>query len=81
MRQSTTARMESNELDRGRSMMKSKILKTMVKQGPIMAKEVHEGNGEDYLHKHKHHMISQVASRTSKVMATNSHETLIPWSY
>jgi hypothetical protein len=73
--------MESNELDCGRSMMKSKRLKTMVKQGPIMAEKVHEGSDEDYLHKHKHHMISQVPSRTSKVMATNSHETLTPWSY
>jgi hypothetical protein len=29
----------------------------MVKQGPIMVEEVYEGDDEDSLHKHKHHMI------------------------
>ncbi len=41
----------------------------MVKQGPVMVKEVHE-NDEDFLHKHKHHMSSQIFSRTFKVQAT-----------
>jgi hypothetical protein len=34
----------------------------MVKQGPIMTKEVHEGDDENYLHKHKHHMTPQIPS-------------------
>jgi hypothetical protein len=53
----------------------------MVKQGPIMTKEVHEGDDENYLHKHKHHMTPQIPSWTSKVVANNNYETLIPWSY
>ncbi len=59
-------------------MMKSK---TMVKQGLVMAEEVHEGNDEFFLHKHKHHMSPKIPSQTSKVATTNSHETLTPWSY
>jgi hypothetical protein len=46
-----------------------------------MAKKIHEGDDEGSLHEHKHHMNPQILSWTSKVMATNSHETLIPWSY
>jgi hypothetical protein len=53
----------------------------MVKQGPVMAKEVHEGNDKDSLHEHKHHMSSQIPSQTSKIVTTNNHETLTPWSY
>jgi hypothetical protein len=45
-----------------------------------MAEEVHEGNDKDFLYQHKHHMISQIPSQTSKVGATNSHGTLTPWS-
>jgi hypothetical protein len=52
----------------------------MVKQGLVVAKEVHGGDEEDYLHKHKHHMSPQIPSQTSKTMTTNSHKTLIPWS-
>jgi hypothetical protein len=44
-----------------------------------MAEEVHEGDDEDSLHEHKHHMSSQILSQTSKVEATNSHKTPIPW--
>jgi hypothetical protein len=28
----------------------------MVKQGLVVVKEVHEGDDEDFLHEHKHHM-------------------------
>jgi hypothetical protein len=31
--------------------------KTIVQDEPIMIEEVHEGNDEDFLHEHKHHMI------------------------
>jgi hypothetical protein len=44
-----------------------------------MVEEVHEGNDEDFLHKHKHHMNPKIPLQTSKVMATNIHETLTPW--
>jgi len=40
-----------------------------------MAKKVHEGDDEDYLHNHKHHMTPQIPSRTSKLVAINIHET------
>jgi hypothetical protein len=53
----------------------------MVKQGPVMAEEVHEGNYKDSLHEHKHHMNSQIPSQTSKIVTINNHETLTPWSY
>jgi hypothetical protein len=46
----------------------------------VMVEEVHEGDDEDSLHEHKHHMSPQIPSQTSKVTATNSHETLTPWS-
>jgi hypothetical protein len=52
----------------------------MEKQGLVMVEEVHEGDDEDSLHEHKHHMSPQVPSQTSKVVATNSHKTLTPWS-
>jgi hypothetical protein len=52
----------------------------MVKQGLVMVEEVHEGDGENSLHKHKHHMSPKIPSRTSKVTTTNNPETLIPWS-
>jgi hypothetical protein len=51
----------------------------MVKQGPVMAKKVHEGDDEDSLHEHKHHMNPQIPSQTSKVVATNNRKTLTPW--
>jgi len=51
----------------------------MVKYGLVMAEKVHEGNDKGFLHEHKHHMSPQIRSQTSKVVATNSHETLIPW--
>jgi hypothetical protein len=46
-----------------------------------MAEEVHEGDDKDFLHEHKHHKSPQMPSWTSKIEATNSHKTLIPWSY
>jgi hypothetical protein len=51
----------------------------MGKQGLIMVEKVHEGSDKDYLHKHKHHNNPQIPSRTSKAMATNNHEIIIPW--
>jgi hypothetical protein len=45
-----------------------------------MAEEIPEGNDEDSLHEHKHHMNPQIPSQTSKVVVTNIHKTLIPWS-
>jgi hypothetical protein len=45
-----------------------------------MVENVHEGDDKDSLHKHKHHVSPQIPSQTSKVVATNSQETLIPWS-
>jgi len=36
----------------------------MVKQGPVMVKEVHEDDDEYFLHKHKHHMSPQFFSQT-----------------
>jgi hypothetical protein len=45
-----------------------------------MAKEFHDGNDENSLHEHKHHMSPKIPSQTSKIAATNSHETLTPWS-
>jgi hypothetical protein len=80
VKQSTTTKMKSNELDCGRSMMKSMEIEDHGKQGTVMVEKIHEGNDEDSLHEHKHHMNPQILSQTSKVMATNSHETLIPWS-
>jgi hypothetical protein len=44
-----------------------------------MVEEVHEGDDEDSLHEHKHHMSPQIPSQTSKIAATNNHETLIQW--
>jgi hypothetical protein len=44
-----------------------------------MVEEVYEGNDEDSLYEHKHHMNPQILSQTSKVTATNNHETLTPW--
>jgi hypothetical protein len=35
--------------------MKSMEIKTKGKQGVVMVEEVHEGDDEDFLHKHKHH--------------------------
>ncbi len=52
----------------------------MEKQRSIMVEEVHEGDDEDSLHEHKHHMNPQILSQTSKVATINSHKTLIPWS-
>jgi hypothetical protein len=46
----------------------------------IMVEEVHEGDDENSLQEDKHHMNPQILSRTSKVVTTNSHETLTPWS-
>jgi hypothetical protein len=51
----------------------------MVKQRLVVVEEVHEGDDEDFLHKHKHHMSPQIPSQISKVVAINSHETLTPW--
>jgi hypothetical protein len=42
--------MESNELDRGRSMMKSMEIKDHGETGIVMAEKIHEGNDEDSLH-------------------------------
>jgi hypothetical protein len=50
MKQSTTTRMESNELDCVKSMMKSMKIKNHSETRPIMAKKIHEGNDEDSLH-------------------------------
>jgi hypothetical protein len=44
-----------------------------------MVEKNHEGNDEDYLFKRKHHKIQQIPSHTSKLVATNNLETLIPW--
>jgi len=52
----------------------------MGKQGPVMVEEVHEVNDEDFLQEHKHHKNPQILSQTSKIVATNSHETPTPWS-
>jgi hypothetical protein len=46
----------------------------------IMVEKVHEGDDEDSLQKHKHHMSPQIPSQTSKIAVTNSHETLTPCS-
>jgi hypothetical protein len=48
--------MESNELDCGRSMMKSMGIKDHGKKGPIMVEEVYDDDDEDFLHEHNHHM-------------------------
>jgi hypothetical protein len=40
----------------------------------------HESDDEDFLLKHKHRKIGQTFSHTSKTMAINNLETLIPWS-
>jgi hypothetical protein len=53
----------------------------MEKQRPVMVEEIHESDDKDFLHEHKHHMNPQILSQTSKVAATNSHKTLIPWSH
>jgi len=45
-----------------------------------MAEKIHDGDNKDFLHEHKHHMNLQILSRTSKIAATNSDETLTPWS-
>jgi hypothetical protein len=39
----------------------------------------HGGNDKDSLFEHKHRKIQQVLSHTSKVVATNNLEILIPW--
>jgi hypothetical protein len=54
--------MESNELDRGRSMMQSIEIKDHGEVGTIMAKKIHEGDDEGSLHEHKHHMNPQILS-------------------
>ncbi len=46
-----------------------------------MVEKDHEGDDEDFLLEHKYHKIRQTPSHTSKVVATNNFETLIPWSY
>jgi hypothetical protein len=43
-----------------------------------MVENVHEGDDEDSLHEDKHHMSPQIPSRTSKVVVTNSENTLTP---
>jgi hypothetical protein len=45
-----------------------------------MVEEVHKGD-KDSLHEHKHHMNPQIPSWPSQVATTNSHKTLLPWSY
>ncbi len=58
---STTTRMESNELDRGRSMMKSMEIEDHGEAKLLMVEEVHKGD-KDSLHEHKHHMNPQIPS-------------------
>jgi hypothetical protein len=50
-------------------------------QGSIMVEGDHEGDDKDSLLEHKHHKIQQPPSHTSKTMATNNLETLIPWYF
>jgi hypothetical protein len=45
-----------------------------------MDENFHEGDDKDFLHEHKHHMSPQILSQSFKVVATNNHETLTPWS-
>jgi hypothetical protein len=40
----------------------------------------HESDYEDFLFEHKHRKIRQIFLHTSKTMAINNLETLIPWS-
>jgi hypothetical protein len=49
-------------------------------QGLAMVEGDHENYEEDFLFEHKHHNIRQPFSHSSKTMATNNLETLIPWS-
>jgi hypothetical protein len=49
-------------------------------QGLTMVEGNHEGDDEIFLFEHKHRKIRQNPSHTSKVVATNNIETLIPWS-
>jgi hypothetical protein len=51
----------------------------MKMQGLAMVEKNHEGDDEDYLREHKCHKIQQIPSHTSKIVATNNFETLIPW--
>jgi hypothetical protein len=53
--------MESNELDRGRSMMKSMEIEDHGEAKLLMVEEVHKGD-KDSLHEHKHHMNPQIPS-------------------
>jgi hypothetical protein len=57
----TTTGMESNELDRGRSMMKSMEIEDHGEMRLVMVEKVHEGD-DDSLHEHKHHMNPQIPS-------------------
>jgi hypothetical protein len=45
-----------------------------------MVEKNREGNDKDSLFEQKHYKIQQTFSHTSKAMATNSLETLTPWS-
>jgi hypothetical protein len=60
--------------------MKSMEIETMEMQGSTMVEGDHEGNENDFVFNHKHHKIRQTPPHTSKTMATNNLETLIPWS-
>jgi hypothetical protein len=80
IKQSTTIKMESQELRGGRYVMKSKKLKTTWMQGLAMVEGYHESDDEDFLLEHNHHKIRQTFLHTSKTMAINNLKTLIPWS-
>jgi hypothetical protein len=60
--------------------MKSMEIKDHGMHGLVMVERDHEGDDENSLLEHKHHKSQQTLLDTSKTVATNSFETLSPWS-